>query len=224
MGASNLAVRRGAKANRRKAIVAMKRKAQAAEATPAAQAVRAAALPVRYCVINRNVFETGMGSLILARGGSVGPVVVGGFLLDTFCRGVKDVTFQTIEAEQLEAYLDVVNDATPLVPVDPSFARKLVGDLVRWAGSFGFHPPRTFAALERLFGDADPRACDSEFEFGQDGKPFYMSGLNESPKVGRTHVKQLLDQLGPDGFDFLIDDDDDDDSEPPPGIDYYEVD
>ena len=204
MGLSNLAARRGAKANRRKAIVAQKRKIEVAEASIAGQAARAAALPIRHCVLTQNLFETGIGTLVLARGSTVGSLVVGIALLDSFCRGVKDVVVRAIEWEQLEAYLDATNEVTPLEPVDPSYARKMLRELVHWSGSLGFHPPRDFAAFERLFGNVDPEACEMTFEFGQEGKPLYMSGPNDSPSLARRHVERMREQLGPDNFDHMV--------------------
>ncbi|MGA3402490.1 MAG: hypothetical protein ABSC95_25040 [Acetobacteraceae bacterium] len=203
-GASNLAARRAAKANRRKAIVAQKRKAEAAGSTPAGQVARAAALPVRDCLCTENLFEIGMGTLTLARGSTAGSVVVGACLLDTFCRGVKDVMIRTMSGEEFEAYVDKLDDATPLVPVDPGHARKLLRDLTRWSGSLGFQPHRDFATVERLFGDVDPQACDTTFEFGMNGKPLYTSGPGEASAASRRDVEQLRAQLGPDGFHYMV--------------------
>ena len=199
-----MAARRAAKANRRKAIVAQKRKAEAVNGTLAGQVARAVALPIRQCLCTKNMFEVGMGSLILARGSTVGPVVVGAFLLDSFALGVKDVMLQTMEGAELTAYLDMVSDATPVVPVDPSYARKLLHDLVQWSCALGFRPHRDFAAVERLFGTVDPHACQTEFEFGQDGKPLYVSGPMEISSVTRRLVEQLSETLEPDDFDYTI--------------------
>jgi hypothetical protein len=204
MGASDLAAKRAAKASRRKAIVAQKRKAAAAEGTLAGQSDRAAALPVRHCLLSENLFDIGMGSLVLARGSTVGPVVVGAFLLDTFCRGVKDVYLRMIEREQLADHLDLLNEATPLVEVDPSHARKLLGALVEWSGALGIQQHRDFPAVERLFGDVDPQACDAEFVFGRGGKPLFMSGPSESPSLTHRLVEQMRKRLGSDGFDYIV--------------------
>jgi len=204
MGASNLAAKRAAKANRRKAIVAQKRKAEAAEGSMAGQVIRSAALPIRDCLVANNLFDVGMGTLILARGTAVGPVLVAAFLLDTFCRGVKDVTLRSMTADQLESYIDMIDDVTPLVSVEPSHARKLLRDLVHWSGSLGFRPHRDFATAERLFGHVDPQAGEAAFEFGQGGKPLYMAGPTESHSEARRQVEQLRQQLGPDGFHYII--------------------
>jgi hypothetical protein len=204
MGASNLAAKRAAKASRRKAIVAQKRKIEAAEATPAGLAANAASLPIRACVLSQNTLESGMGTLILARGSSVGSVVLGAFLLDTFSRGVKDVLIRTMESREFERYLGMLDDATPLVDVEPSFGRKMLRDLVQWSGSLGFRPPRDFAALERLFGDIDPRTCEASFEFGLGGKPLYISSPGDTPSVTRAHIAHMREEVGPDGFDYAV--------------------
>lgn len=204
MGASNLAARRAAKANRRKAIVAQKRKAEAMMGSLSGQVTHAAALPIRCCMLTENLFEIGMGTLLLARGSVTGPVTVAAFLLDTFCLGVKDVIVHTAAAEQLGSYVNRLSAASPLEPVDPAFARKLLHDLTRWSSSLGFQPSRDYAAVERLFGSIDPRNCDTEFKFGMGGKPLYMSGPTESPSTARERVEQLSEQLGPDGFDDMV--------------------
>jgi hypothetical protein len=204
MGASNLAARRAAKANRRKAIVAQKRKAEAVESTPAGQAIHAAALPIRHCLMTETLFETGIGTLILARGSTVGRLAIAGFLLDSYCRGVKDVMFRTMDVGELAPYLDMLRETTPLVSVDPSYARKLLRDLTRWSASLGFPPPRNFAAVERLFGTVDPQACDVAFELGMGGKPLYVSGPGESVSVAHQHVERLQEQLGPDNFHYVV--------------------
>src|ERR1019366_2328221 len=109
MGKSNIAARRGAKANRRKAIVAQKRKAEAVGGTLAGQVARAAEAPIYCCLLTECLFETGIGTLLFARGTGAGQLVVGVFLLDTFCIGIKDIVLRPMEAAQLDSHLDMLN-------------------------------------------------------------------------------------------------------------------
>ncbi|HET6236854.1 MAG TPA: hypothetical protein VFE41_18110 [Acetobacteraceae bacterium] len=204
MGSSNIAARRGAKANRRKAIVAEKRKAEAGGNTLAGRVARAAAAPVLHCLLTESLHETGIGTLVLARRSALGQVTAAGFLLDVFCLGVKDVMFRAMEGRQLGTYLDMLGAATPLVPVDPGYARKLLRDLVLWSGSLGFQPHPDFATVERLFGDVDPQTCKTAFQFGHGGKPLYVSGPSEPPLLVRHRIEQLSGQLGSDGFDYIV--------------------
>jgi hypothetical protein len=90
----------------------------------------------------------------------------------------------------------------PVVAVDPSVARKLLHDAAAYTGSFGLAPSEGFAKAEALFGDI-PQATTT-FSFGKDGKPFFVSGPNDSPTRIRNIIDKLAKSAGPDGFDYLI--------------------
>jgi hypothetical protein len=100
--------------------------------------------------------------------------------------------------------MDVMDEASPLVPIEPSHARKLLRELVRWSASFGFQPHPDFAKVEQLFGKVDAQSCDAEFQFGMNGKPFLMSGPTESSSASRVGIAQLSEQLGSDGFEYVV--------------------
>jgi len=204
MGNSNMAARRGAKANRRKAIVAQKRNAGASGETLGAQVARAATTPILRCLLAENLFESGIGYLVLVRGVAIGQPAIAVFLLDPFCLGVRDVLFRTVDGPQLAPVLDHLNGAAPLVPVDPGYARKLLRDLVQWAGALGIQPHQDFAVVERLFGDIDPQACHMAFEFGQAGKPLYVAGPMEPAMLVRQRINQLSRRLGEGGFEYVV--------------------
>jgi hypothetical protein len=72
-----------------------------------------------------------------------------------------------------------MNEQYPLVPMDPSVARKLLHDAVAYAASFGLPPSESFSNVELIFGDTP--IAEETFSFGKDGKPFYMAGPNDSP-------------------------------------------
>lgn len=204
--AINIAAKRAAKANRRKTVLAERRRQERATGGSASLLAQAAALPIRHCLLADSLFKDGIGTLVLARGGTIGPVNVAVFLLDAYCLGVKDVFVRTADSYQLPQLIHRLADPTPLRPVDPAYARKLLHDLVRWAAAFGCQPPPEYVAAERLFGSIDPQSCGATFEFGKDGKPFYVSGPTESPATVRRRLNQLVARLGPDGFHFIVED------------------
>jgi hypothetical protein len=158
--ALNIALRRAAKAARRKTVIAEKRRAEMLEGTLAARVRRAAQAPIQECLLPDNLFEAGIGTLILARGNSQDYLNVGVFLVDVSCQGVKNVLFRAFESEDFELLLATTGTSQPLVAVDPSYARKLLGDVTVWSGSIGFSPHRDFASVEPLFGDVRAEACD----------------------------------------------------------------
>jgi hypothetical protein len=178
--ATNMALKRAAKANRRKAVLAEKRKSETLAAALPEQVRRAADTPIQHCLLSEGLFECGMGTLLLARGVTTEHFKAGVFLLDLFCLGVKDVMFRSMTGEELEEFSEVMGATAPLEPVEPSYARKLLRDLAIWAQANGFSPARDFAAVERLFGDVSAEACDAAFQFGREGKPLYVGDLSDA--------------------------------------------
>jgi hypothetical protein len=202
--ASNIAARRAAKAIRRKAVVAEKRKAELQAGSLAGRISQAASAPIRHCLISDGWTESGMATLILTRGVSTAHLAMGTFLLDTFCLGIKDVLFRSIDADEFDALLDAMDLAAPISPVDPAYGRKLLRDLAAWATSIGFPPHRNFVTVERLFGTVNANECTAEFQFGRDGKPVYMPGPSESPKQVRRRLEQLEERFGDAGSGLLL--------------------
>jgi len=198
--ATNMAQKRAKKAQRRKEVVAQKRKAEMLEAGLSAQVLRAVEAPIQYCLLTESLFEIGIGTLVLARGATRHHLAMSSFLIDVFCLGIKDVMFKRLEGEVFEEYMDRANAGAPLVSVDPSYARKLLRDLAAWSQSIGFAPHRDFAAVERIFGDVTADASEASFRFGRDGKPVYVPGPTETAPLVRQRIEQLRKHLGDDGF------------------------
>ena len=189
--ATNMALKRGRKAQRRKQVVAQKRRAETLETSLPARVLRAAQAPIQHCLLTEDLFETGMGTLILARG-----------TLDVFCLGIKDAMFESLESDEFAMYVEATDAGSPLVSITPSDARKLLRGLAAWSQSIGFPPHRDFAAAERIFGDVSADESDADFPFGHDGKPLYIPGPFESATLIRRRIEQLQKHLGDDGFEF----------------------
>jgi hypothetical protein len=191
-----MALKRAAKANRRKAVVAEKRKLELPGDTLAERVRRAASASIRDCLVSETLFEAGIGTVVLARGVTASHVSLGIFLVDAWCLGVKDAYFRSADAGQLEMMLLSLDATTPMVSVDPSYARKLLRDAAAWAASIGISPHRDFDAVERLFGDVKADGSDATFLFGREGEPFYVPGPRESPALIRRRCEQLSAHLG----------------------------
>jgi hypothetical protein len=199
--AANIAQKRARKAQRRKQVVAQKRRTELLEASLPARVLRAAQAPIQHCFLTESAFDIGIGSLVLARGATPHHFAVRVFLIDVFCLGIKGLMFETVESDVLERYLAAAEAASPMVPVDPSYARKLLRDLAAWSQSIGFAPHRDFAAVERMFGEVCADASDAVFRFGRDGKPVYIPGPSDTAQLIRRRTLQLQKHLGDDGID-----------------------
>jgi len=174
--ATNMALKRAAKASRRKAIVAQKRKAERLATSLTEQVRRATSLPLRHCVMSEGLFNLGLGTLVLARGASDYSLYCSFFLLDVFSLGIKEAFFRPAPLEALET----IGADIPLLDVEPPYGRKLLRDLAAWSQSLGFAQAPDFPIIEALFGDVNADACDVSFRFGTDGGPLYMPGPFDS--------------------------------------------
>ena len=66
------------------------------------------------------------------------------------------------------------DEREPLMPIEPSAARKLLRGAEEYATSIGFPPAPAYAEAEPIFGDT-PLARET-FTYGKNGKPLYMVG------------------------------------------------
>jgi Domain of unknown function (DUF1841) len=220
---SRNAQRRHAKAIQRKKILGQRHRIEAKGAGGGlAREVRwAAAAPLHACLMQNSVFQSGMGMVFLSRKTGVRDVALGGFLVDAYCLGVKDAMYRELDEGEMEELLEEVGATGPLIPVDPSYARKLLREAAAYARSLGLPPHADFAAVEPLFGEVAADACGVEFQFGHEGRPLYVPGPGESATQIRRRIDRLRRRLGDDGFDFGLPEDA---SDEPDELDDDEVD
>jgi hypothetical protein len=165
--ATNIAVKRARKAQRRKEIQAERRKQEAFESSLAGRVQRATGRPIQYCLLNEALAKCGLGTLVLVRGSTPYGLTMAVFLIDTCGRGVKDVFVRSLDEDELELYLGTLERVEPMSTVEPALARKLLRDVTAWARTtFGAAPHRDFAVAERMFGDVNPDDCSVDFGLG----------------------------------------------------------
>jgi hypothetical protein len=184
----NMLQKRAKKAQKRKQVVAQKRREEALEAGLPARVLRASHAPIRHCLLTESMFEIGIGTLVLTRGATPDHLSLGSFLLDTFAFGIKDVMFKSFDRQVFERHMETMNATSPMVSVDPSYARKLLRDLASWSRGIGFMPHRDFAAVEKIFGDVSVDQSDAVFQFGHESKPLYIEGPNDTAPLIQQRI------------------------------------
>ena len=83
-------------------------------------------------------------------------------------------------------------------------ARKLIRDAAAYAAGPGLPAAKDTPAIEAIFGDVDASACTETFTFGKDGKPFFVSGPNDTPARIRAITRTLQASRGGGGWNFLV--------------------
>jgi hypothetical protein len=170
----------------------------------APQIAAAANSPIHEALVPEGLFEQGIGNLVFSRLLPDGRIAVGGFLLDVFCLGVKNAFVAIVPKVEYAMRRNNWNSSEILQPMEPACFRKLVEGGVAYAQNLGFSPHADYAVVSQIFGDVQATDCSTRFEYGHEGKPFYVSGPHETAEQMRTIVEQLDRRLGPGNFDYLV--------------------
>jgi hypothetical protein len=191
------------RAARRKAK--LQERAREQHAGIAERLTAAAKYPVLHSWATNDVWTQGIGWVCLSRELPGGSVAFGVFLVDRYCLGVKnafaDVAGRFAYEDRIVGKL---RSQFSVKDLSPAAARKLVEGSVAYAAALGLHPHADYHKARLIFGDVDPSECKEEFEFGKDGKPFFVAGPNDTPERCRLILHTLERACGPDGFEYLI--------------------
>jgi hypothetical protein len=193
-----------AKAARRKTVVAGQNRPDQSPSSLSGRIRVAAKGSLICCLMASDMFESGMGSIIVGRALPSGLIGCAYFLLDTFCLGVKDAFYNELTRSELRSHLDVVQDVQTCVEVEPAYARKLIRDAAAYAAGLGLAAAKDTPVVETIFGDVDINDCVETFTFGRDGKPFFVRGPNDTPGRTRAICRTLNESRGVDGWDSML--------------------
>jgi hypothetical protein len=178
---------------------------------------RAEKWPVTRALMSKELWSLGIGYLVLARREGEGRLVFATFLVDVYCLGVKDALWQAGSVADLDDLVERIEGSQGLVPIKPECLMKILRGAVDYANALGFHPHRDFKHAALLLQGIDPADCAEEFTYGKDGKPFYISGPNESVQAIMAIVQRVREAGGhyiygaPTGIDLIDDTEFDDD-------------
>jgi hypothetical protein len=185
--------------------LARKRKAQASRRPPPQRSnllspAQAAHRPIHDAIIAADLFANGIGLVGLARALPDGDVALSAFLVDVYCLGVKNAFYRVVSPEEWGQFVEGME----LEKIHPSCLRKLVEGAVAYARDLGFPPHADYARAATLFGSIEAAVCPVRYTYGQNGKPFYVSGPDETPAQVRRILNTLTRRLGADGFHFCF--------------------
>lgn len=164
--------------------------------------------PIHECLVPERLFETGLGTVIWTRRVPDGRIAISAFIVDVFCLGVKNALF-TITSEQeyendIKRGMIGSHDGQAFLSIAPDCARKLIEGAVEYAAELGFSPHRDYRNAKGIFGNAESNACPEQFEYGHEGKPFYMRGPHESIPQAKKIVEHLHRKFGEGGYHYMV--------------------
>jgi hypothetical protein len=160
--------------------------------------------PIHECLVPKGIFDLGLGEVVISRKMPDGQIAASIFLVDIFCLGVKDCFFTSVSKSEYDNRITHLRQNENLERVDPEYAVKLIEDAVAYAKGIGFNPHKEYPLIKKIFGGIDPGTCPSEFTFGKDGKPFYVSGPNATQADSDRIISVLNERFGADGFHYMV--------------------
>lgn len=160
--------------------------------------------PVFECLVPEKMKSLGIGNVVVAKKGGAGKIGMAGFLVDIYCLGVKDA-FSYVGPEAEYRYkIAHISSTEKLNPVEPAYAKKLIEGAVAYAQSFGISPYPDYKYAQKVLFSIDAGQCPAQFEYGKEGKPFFVAGPNDGPGRCRQIENLLEKKCGRGGYHFIM--------------------
>jgi hypothetical protein len=174
--------------------------AQRSSADPTVRLQHAEKWPVVRALVAEELWDEGIGYLLIAREEPDGQLVFASFLVDVYCLGVKDAFWRPGTRKEFQELVRQMDEMRTMVPIAPECLAKIVKGAVDYARPFGFSPHPDYHHASKLLEGIDPAACPETFEFGREGRPFYFRGPNESV----AQAQAIATRVRAAGGDYII--------------------
>jgi hypothetical protein len=152
--------------------------------------------PIVQAYVSTELWDEGIGYAVLARQEPEGEIIYASFLVDVLCLGVKDAFWRADTMEGFRELIQEMENIQSLRRINPACLAKIVLGAVDFAQSFGFSPHPDFRHASRLLEGIDPSTCRERYTFGEDGRPYYIQGPNETPAQAMAIVERMQEVGG----------------------------
>lgn len=157
-------------------------------------------LPFAGCWIDREWKEMGLARVVVTRLQDSGSVILGIYLVDYYCLGVKDAFYRMgYTLKHLER--DLPQFTGDPEPCTPEFAHQLIYQSIEYAHRYGFEPHPDFEKAGLILDPPGTYPLNRALKFGKDGKPLYVSGPHDQPE---RIVATLMRTAGEGNFNYFL--------------------
>ena len=164
---------------------------------------RGRSLPVYACYAAKEAFENcGEGIVLVVRQHAGGNFTVGAYLVDIWCRGIRDTFYRVrVEKEELDELIEQF-ETQGIEPVEYEEAHNWVYGALDWAERAGMHQHKGFDTTKFLLADDEDESVPIiEYEFGKDGKHCFVAG---SEAELNRYLPILRKTLGGGNFSYIV--------------------
>lgn len=144
--------------------------------------------------------RSGLARVVVARSQAPGLVLFGVYLVDYYCKGLKNCDTKTgVSEKAFLARLDLLCGAP--APCDPALAHEIIYGSIEYGKRCGFSPHGDFAQARLVLDPPGAYEPTGQVEFGHKGKPLYINGPYDDPEQDITILNR---KLGEGNYDFLV--------------------
>ena len=140
----------------------------------------------------KNAFS-GLHTVIVSRIMPSGKLIIGMYLIDLFCLGVKNTVFRfAMTNQEFNEFIKMVEDQErrELNEISPSMACNLVFGALDYAEQLGFRPEKDFVITKYILNENLVNEDIENLVFGQNGKPTFIQGPYDSVKTILTTLNK----------------------------------
>lgn len=145
--------------------------------------------PIYECKVLKNWKEVGVSPVYVSRELTKESFVFISYLVDFWCLGVKDTILKFGISKTDLKYIYSKSD--DLETVSYQDARSLILGAIDFAKAINIAPHSSWNGIPSSFIEA-PLAYEKKFSFGQDGKPYYISGPHDYELYD---VKEIINKV-----------------------------
>jgi hypothetical protein len=150
-------------------------------------------LPVYECLINADWKEEGLASIAVCRQMPSGNLVVGVYLVDTYCLGLKQTMyFFNHPIDMWESDLrNMIYDEQDYEVCDYVLAHNIIYGGIAYAEDLQFKAHKDFRVTQFLLAEDTEEVELIEIEFGKNGKPYYVPSPEDNVDyiIGRLYME-----------------------------------
>lgn len=159
--------------------------------------------PIIECFITAGWEEKGMANIFISRMKPEHDFVVGIYLIDFWCLGLKDTACR-IDVTHAEIMESIENKGEKFELISSNRAHSIIYGAIDYAEKLGFKPHSDFKYTRLILNPREEFDLDKTIEFGKDGKPCYFAGPYDTQDRINKILATLTENVGEGNFNYTI--------------------
>jgi len=143
--------------------------------------------PIVESVVYRDIWERGIGTVLIARRLPGGHLLMANYLVDTWCLGVKDAFVREVTRGMLDDFLS----QQPLETHSPEYCKALIMSAIEYGKANGLRP-NLDKKSKQMIASIKYAPNKYSFEFGKEGKPLYINGPYDEELLSHMLEKEMI--------------------------------